>query len=62
MVAIQSDKRSLLELSEIADLTLKEQLQTIPDVSSVATWGEKKIFYALMARPGEDVRIRRYSH
>ena len=30
MVAIQSDKRSLLELSEIADLTVKEQLQTIP--------------------------------
>ena len=29
MVALQSDKRSLLELSEIADLTVKEQLQTI---------------------------------
>ena len=42
MVAIQSDKRSLLELSEIADLTVKEQLQTIPDVSSVQIWGEKR--------------------
>lgn len=42
MVALQSDKRSLLELSEIADLTVKEQLQTIPDVSSVSIWGEKK--------------------
>ena len=31
MVAIQSDSRSLLELSEIADLTVKEQLQTISD-------------------------------
>ena len=41
MVAIQSDKRSLLELSEIADLTVKEQLQTIPDVSGVQIWGEK---------------------
>ncbi|MBR4848823.1 MAG: efflux RND transporter permease subunit [Bacteroidaceae bacterium] len=42
MVAIQSDKRSLLELSEIADLTVKEQLQTIPDVSGVQIWGEKR--------------------
>ena len=42
MVAIGSDKRSLLEISEIADLTVKEQLQTIPDVSSVEIWGEKK--------------------
>ena len=42
MIAIQSDKRSLLELSEIADLTLKEQLQTISDVSSVQIWGEKR--------------------
>lgn len=42
MVAIQSDELSLLELSEIADLTVKEQLQTIPDVSSVQIWGEKR--------------------
>ena len=42
MVAIQSDSRSLLELSEIGDLTVKEQLQTIPDVSSVQIWGEKR--------------------
>ena len=42
MVTIGSDKRSLLEMSEIADLTVKEQLQTIPDVSSVEIWGEKK--------------------
>ena len=42
MIAIQSSKRSLLELSEIADLTVKEQLQTIPDVSNVQIWGEKR--------------------
>ena len=42
MVAIQSDSRSLLELSEIADLTVKEQLQTISDVSSVSI-GEKNV-------------------
>ena len=42
MVAIQSESRSLLELSEIADLTVKEQLQTISNVSSVGIWGEKR--------------------
>ena len=42
MVAVQSDKRSLLEISEIADLTVKEQLQTISDVSAVQIWGEKR--------------------
>ena len=30
-------------MSEIADLTVKEQLQTISDVSSVSIWGEKNI-------------------
>ena len=51
MVAIQSDERSLLELSEIADLTVKEQLQTIPDVSSVSIWGEKKYCMRLWLDP-----------
>ena len=51
MVAIQSDKRSLLEISEIADLTVKEQLQTIPDVSSVEIWGEKKYSMRLWLDP-----------
>ena len=51
MVAIQSDKRSLLELSEIADLTVKEQLQTIQDVSSVMIWGEKRYCMRLWLDP-----------
>ena len=51
MVAISSDKRSLLEISEIADLTVKEQLQTIPDVSSVEIWGEKKYSMRLWIDP-----------
>ena len=51
MVAIQSDTRSLLELSEIADLTVKEQLQTIPDVSSVSIWGEKRYSMRLWLDP-----------
>ena len=51
MVAISGDKRSLLELSEIADLTVKEQLQTIPDVSSVMIWGEKRYCMRLWLDP-----------
>ena len=51
MVAIQSDRRSLLELTEIADLTVKEQLQTIPEVSSVSIWGEKRYCMRLWLDP-----------
>ncbi len=51
MVAIQSDVRSLLEISEIADLTVKEQLQTIPEVSSVSIWGEKRYCMRLWLDP-----------
>ena len=51
MVTIQSDKRSLLEISEIADLTVKEQLQTIPDVSGVSIWGEKRYSMRLWLDP-----------
>ncbi len=51
MVALQSEKRPLLELSEIADLTVKEQLQTIPEVSSVSIWGEKKYSMRLWLDP-----------
>ena len=51
MVAVQSNKRSLLEISEIADLTVKEQLQTIKDVSSVSIWGEKRYSMRLWLDP-----------
>jgi multidrug efflux pump len=51
MVAVQSDSRSLLELSEIADLTIKEQLQTINNVSGVEIWGEKRYAMRLWLDP-----------
>ena len=50
-VAIQSDQRSLLEISEIAELTFKEQLQTIPGVSAVMIWGEKRYAMRLWLDP-----------
>lgn len=53
MLAVKSTKRSLLELSEIADLTLKEQLQTIPGVSAVMIWGEKRYAMRLWLDPAK---------
>ena len=45
---VQSDKRTLLELSEVANNIFKERLQTIPGVSTVQIWGEKE--YAIRLR------------
>ncbi len=53
MVAVQSDERSLLEISEIADLTVKEQLQTISDVSAVQIWGEKRYSMRIWLDPAK---------
>ncbi len=50
-ITVQSNKRSLLEISEIADLTVKERLQTIPNVSSVSIWGEKRYSMRLWLDP-----------
>ncbi len=50
-IAIQSNKRSLLELSEIADLTVKERLQTIASVSAVQIWNEKRYAMRLWLDP-----------
>ncbi len=50
-ISVMSNKRSLMEISEIADLTIKERLQTIPNVSSVDIWGEKKYSMHLWLDP-----------
>lgn len=50
-VAIQSNQRSLLEISEIAELTFKEQLQTISGVSAIMIWGEKRYAMRLWLDP-----------
>ena len=52
-ISIQSEKRNLLELSEIADLTIKERLQTIQNVSSVSIWGEKRYSMRLWLDPAK---------
>ncbi|MDR1886490.1 MAG: efflux RND transporter permease subunit [Prevotellaceae bacterium] len=41
-IAIQSPSRSLMDISDIAELTFKERLQTIANVSSVNIWGQQR--------------------
>lgn len=50
-MTIQSDKRSLLELSAFANDVFKERLQTIPGVSEIRIWGEKKYSMKLLIDP-----------
>ncbi len=48
---VQSDTRDLLDLSEIANTVFRERLQTIPDVSEVRIWGEKRYSMRLWMDP-----------
>ncbi|MCF8364504.1 MAG: efflux RND transporter permease subunit [Bacteroidales bacterium] len=41
-ITVQSDKRSLIELTDFAINNFKERLQTIEGVSEIRIWGEKK--------------------
>lgn len=52
-MTIESDKRSLLELSEVAELTFKEQLQTVAGVSAVNIWGQKRYAMRLWLDPAK---------
>jgi multidrug efflux pump len=48
---IKSNKRSLLELSDIAQRAFKERVQTIDGVSQVTIWGEKRYSMRLWMDP-----------
>jgi multidrug efflux pump len=50
---IQSDQRSLLELTEIAENVFKERLQTINGVSEIRIWGSKKYSMRLWMDPNK---------
>ena len=41
-MTVQSDTRSALELSDYAENVISERIQTIPGVSSVQIWGQKR--------------------
>ena len=57
-ITVESPTRNLLELSEIAELTVKERLQTISNVSAVEIWGENRYSMRLWLDP---VRMAAYN-
>ncbi len=50
-LTVQSEKRSLLELSDIGLNLFKERLQNVDGVSSIRIWGEKKFAMRLELDP-----------
>lgn len=57
-ITVQSEKRGLLELSQIGNNIFKERLQTVPGVSSIRIWGEKKYAMRLELDP---VKMREFN-
>lgn len=53
MVTVRSNEKTLLELSDYARNVLKEQLQTIPGVSQIQIWGEKRYSMRLWMDPAK---------
>jgi hydrophobe/amphiphile efflux-1 (HAE1) family protein len=51
ILAVQSQTKSLLELSDYAENVLQQQLQTIKDVSSVNIFGQKRYAMRLWLNP-----------
>ncbi|MCC5923092.1 MAG: efflux RND transporter permease subunit [Crocinitomicaceae bacterium] len=50
-LTVQSSSKSLLELTELGNNVFKERLQTIPGISKIYIWGEKKFSMKLMLDP-----------
>ncbi len=52
-MTVQSDTRNPLQLTEYANNVLVERLQTIPGVSSIQIWGEKKYAMRIWIDPSK---------
>ncbi len=50
-ITVQSDYRNLLEVTEFANNNIVERLQTIPGVSSIRVWGEKRYAMRIWLKP-----------
>jgi multidrug efflux pump len=48
---LQSNTRTLLDLSDVANNVFKERLQTVPGVSEVRVWGERRYAIRLLIDP-----------
>jgi multidrug efflux pump len=53
VMTIQSEKRNQLELSDYAENVIAERIQTIPGVSGVRIWGQKKFAMRLWINPNK---------
>ena len=52
-MTIQSDKKNVIELSDYAENVVAQRLQTIPGVSSVQIWGQRKYAMRLWIDPAK---------
>src|SRR6187455_2010624 len=52
-MTVQSNTRNALQLTDYATNTLAERLQTIPGVSSIQVWGERKYAMRIWLDPGK---------
>ncbi|MDD2564669.1 MAG: efflux RND transporter permease subunit, partial [Salinivirgaceae bacterium] len=53
ILTVQSDKRSLVDLSDIGNNVFKERIQTVRGVSNVNIWGEKRYAMRLHLDPNK---------
>ncbi|MDB5012040.1 MAG: Acriflavin resistance protein [Daejeonella sp.] len=52
-MTVQSDKRNQLELSDYAENVISQRLQTIPGVSNIQIWGQKRYAMRIWIDPGK---------
>jgi multidrug efflux pump len=57
-ITLQSNSRDLMELSDFASNVFKERLQTIPGVSEIRIWGERKYSIKLLLDPSKLASFR----
>jgi len=57
-MTLQSNSRDLMELSDIANNVFKERLQTIPGVSEIRIWGERRYSIKLLLDPSKLASFR----
>ncbi len=53
MLAVRSDRRNPLDLSDMADRLFKERLQTIPGISEISIYGEKRYAIRIKLDPAK---------
>ena len=57
-ITLQSSARDLMELSDFANNVFKERLQTIPGVSEIRIWGERRYSIKLLLDPSKMASYR----